>query len=142
MTSPELSEPVADGAPAAERAWAKLPEIIGLPDEGFALWDVERLVRFDGSRKAGSRIIERIEQQLAMNNIGHLPAKLPTDSTCPVLLYRKDVPGTGYILHLVHELATQEVSDETKPLVHQLNMLLEARAKLMRAQPDHPEGKR
>ncbi|MFF0698354.1 hypothetical protein ACFYU4_37690 [Streptomyces tendae] len=106
-----------------EQAWAKLPALIDF-NGGYDLWDVERLVFFDGHQKAGARIVERIEQQLAENGIGHLPTKLPTDSTCQVLLYNKDQPNLGYVLRLVHELATQEVNDNTNPSIHQLNTLL------------------
>ncbi|MFD7993758.1 hypothetical protein [Streptomyces mexicanus] len=107
-----------------DQAWAKLPAYIDFSG-GYDLWDVERLVRFAGSQKAGARIVERIEQQLAENNIGHLPAKLPTDSTCRVLLYNKDQPNLGFILRLIQELATGEVNDDTNASIHQLKTLLD-----------------
>lgn len=107
-----------------EQPWDKLPAYIDF-NGGYELWDVERLVRFAGSQKAGARIVERIEQQLAENNIGHLPTKLPTDGACRVLLYNKDQPNLGYVLRLIHELATQEVNDNTNPSIHQLNTLLD-----------------
>ncbi|MEU1592799.1 hypothetical protein ABZ468_08035 [Streptomyces sp. NPDC005708] len=103
--------------------WDKLPALIDF-EGGFSLWDVERLVRFAGSERAGARIIERIEQQLAENNIGHLPTKLPTDGTCRVLLYNRDRPNLGFVLRLVHDLATQEANDNTSATVCQLKMLL------------------
>ncbi|MFJ7114944.1 hypothetical protein ACIQW4_17450 [Streptomyces albogriseolus] len=109
----------------AEDAWAELPKLIRFP-YGFELWDVERLVRFDGAQRAGARIIERIEQQLAKNNIGHLPTKLPTDGTCQVLLYCKDEPGLPFIVRLVHDLATKDVNDDTNASVHMLHTLLQA----------------
>ncbi|WUH90389.1 hypothetical protein OG900_09925 [Streptomyces sp. NBC_00433] len=117
----------------SDQAWARLPEIIGYPGREFDLWDVETLVRLDGFQKAGARIIEHIEQQLAKNNIGHLPAKLPTDSTRQVLLYRKDVPGICHILSLVHQLATQDAGDGTNGAVNQLNSLLDGMTKVSRA---------
>ncbi|MFI9078753.1 hypothetical protein ACIGW8_20135 [Streptomyces sioyaensis] len=107
-----------------EQAWAELPALIDFSG-GYDLWDVERLVLFAGSQKAGARIIERIEQQLAENNIGHLPTKLPTDSTCRVLLYNKDQPNLGFILRLVHDLATHEADDNTNASIHQLKTLLD-----------------
>ncbi|MFI8206752.1 hypothetical protein [Streptomyces sp. NPDC085937] len=107
-----------------EDAWAELPTLIRSP-YGFVLWDVETLVRFDGAQRAGARIIERIEQQLAKNNIGHLPAKLPTDGTCQVLLYCRDEPGLSFIVRLVHDLATQDVNDNTNTTVHMLHALLQ-----------------
>ncbi|WP_371605061.1 hypothetical protein OG345_41685 (plasmid) [Streptomyces sp. NBC_01220] len=108
---------------ATEQTWANLPAFIDFSG-GYSLWDVERLVRLTGSERAGSQIIKGIEQLLAENNIGHLPAKLPTDSTCRVLLYNRDQPNLGYILRLVHELATQDVDEDTNAHVHQLNLLL------------------
>ncbi|WP_329127312.1 hypothetical protein [Streptomyces sp. NBC_01465] len=110
--------------PTTEKAWAELPALIDFAG-GYDLWDVERLVRFAGSQKAGLRIVERVEQQLAENNIGHLPTKLPTDGTCKVLLYNKDQPNLGYVLSLVHELATQDVNDNTNGSIHQLKSLLD-----------------
>ncbi|MGY4936262.1 hypothetical protein ACWD7T_35350 [Streptomyces sp. 900116325] len=114
-----------------DAAWARLPELIGLP--GYAQWDVEMLVRFAGSQKAGARIIKRIEEQLAKNNIGHLPAKLPTDSTCQVLLYRKDDPRFGFLLGLVQQLATEDVNDSTNGSVYQLHSTLNAMSMVLRA---------
>ncbi|MCM1973182.1 hypothetical protein [Streptomyces sp. G1] len=114
-----------------DAAWARLPELIGV--RGYARWDVEMLVRFAGSRKAGARIIERIEEQLAKNYIGHLPAKLPTDSTCQVLLYRKDDPRFGFLLALVQQLATEDMNDSTNPSVYQLQSTLDAMSMVLQA---------
>ncbi|MGW0692795.1 hypothetical protein [Streptomyces sp. NPDC002738] len=110
--------------PTTEQAWGKLPALIDFAG-GYELWDVEMLVRFAGSQKAGVRIVERVEQQLAENNIGHLPTKLPTDSTCKVLLYNKDQPNLGFVLRLVHELATQDANDDTNASIHQLKTMLD-----------------
>ncbi|MFF4543660.1 hypothetical protein ACFY1J_05345 [Streptomyces sp. NPDC001406] len=91
---------------------------------GHEARDVENLVRLAGAQKAGARVIERIEQKLAEHNIGHLPTKLPTDSTRRVLLYSKDHNGVGYLLSLVHELALQDPADERNTTVHNLDHVL------------------
>ncbi|MFF3036472.1 MULTISPECIES: hypothetical protein [Streptomyces] len=106
-----------------ENPWAELPSLIDF-EGGYSLWDVDRLVRLAGSRKPGARIIEGIEKQLAELNIGHLPAKLPTTGTQSVLLYSKDRPNLGFVLTLVHNLATAEANDPTSGLVNQLHSLL------------------
>lgn len=108
----------------AEQAWANLPALIDLHG-GYDLWDVEQLVLFAGSTKPGAIIIQGIEQKLAEHNIGHLPTRLPTRGKCPVLLYNKDQPNLGYVLSLVHQLATQEVDDGTNGSAHQLKTLLD-----------------
>jgi hypothetical protein len=91
---------------------------------GHEARDVEDLVRLAGAQKAGARVIERIEQKLADHNIGHLPTKLPTDSTRRVLLYSKEHNGIGYLLSLVHELALQDPADERNTTVHRLDFAL------------------
>ncbi|MEU3199635.1 hypothetical protein [Streptomyces sp. NPDC006996] len=91
---------------------------------GHEARDVESLVRIAGAQKAGARVIERIEQKLADHNIGHLPTKLPTDSTRRVLLYSKEHDGIGYLLSLVHELALQDPADELNATVHRLDFAL------------------
>ncbi|MFG2774985.1 hypothetical protein [Streptomyces sp. NPDC048350] len=106
-----------------ENEWAGLSAYLE-GKGGYDRWDVERLVRISGSQKAGARIVERIEQELAKHNIGHLPSKLPTDGTCRVLLYTKTTPGLGSVLGLVHELATQE-DDATNDRVLRLESLLD-----------------
>ncbi|MFE0654642.1 hypothetical protein ACFVZH_39685 [Streptomyces sp. NPDC059534] len=103
--------------------WAGLSANLKFQD-GFATWDVWQLVKLIGAKKAGARIIESIEQKLAENNIGHLPTKLPTDSTRRVLLYAKDHADTGFIVRLIHELALQEPDDGDNRSVHQLEILL------------------
>ncbi|MDH6629415.1 hypothetical protein M2271_007251 [Streptomyces sp. LBL] len=100
--------------------------------KGYAAWDVEQLVRLIGSQKAGARVIERIEEKLAEKNIGHLPTRLPTDSTRRVLLYSKEHVGLGYILSLVHQLATQEPADGENATVYQLESLLNGISALTR----------
>lgn len=107
----------------AEHTWASLPAFIDFSG-GYVLWDIEMLVRLGGSQKAGARIIEGIEQQLAENHVGHLPAKLPTDSTRPVILYNKDQPNLGIVLSMVAQLASPEVNDNSGT-VHQLKILLD-----------------
>ncbi|MBK3639504.1 hypothetical protein [Streptomyces sp. MBT33] len=96
----------------------------GLRWAGHQARDVEDLVRLAGAQKAGARVIERIEQKLAEHNIGHLPTKLPTDSTRRVLLYSKEHDGVGYLLSLVHELALQDPADERNTTVHHLDHVL------------------
>ncbi|MBZ6253576.1 hypothetical protein KVH27_35080 [Streptomyces olivaceus] len=91
---------------------------------GHEARDVEDLVRLAGAQKAGARVIERIEQKLAAHDIGHLPSKLPTDSTRRVLLYSKDHNGIGYLLSLVQELALQDPADERNATVHRLDFAL------------------
>ncbi|MGY5009897.1 hypothetical protein ACWCY6_17710 [Streptomyces sp. 900105755] len=91
---------------------------------GHEARDVENLVRLVGAQKAGARVIERIEQKLADHNIGHLPTKLPTDSTRRVLLYSKEHNGIGYLLSLVHELALQDPANELNATVHRLDFAL------------------
>lgn len=91
---------------------------------GHEARDVENLVRLVGAQKAGARVMERIEQKLADHNIGHLPTKLPTDSTRRVLLYSKEHDGIGYLLSLVHELALQDPADERNATVHRLDFAL------------------
>jgi hypothetical protein len=132
VTNIDMPVPTIPGASTIEEAWAKLPGYLAAIG-GYDLWSVEMLVRFDGAQRAGSRIIERIERQLAANNVGHLPARLPTDSNCRVLIYSRDQPNLGFVLRLVHELATQDVDDNTNASVHQLKVLLDGHAQLQRS---------
>lgn len=97
----------------------------GLRWAGHQARDVEDLVRLAGAQKAGARVIERIEQKLAKLNIGHLPTKLPADSTRRVLLYSKEHNGIGYLLSLVHELALQDPADEQNATVRRVDRLLQ-----------------
>lgn len=103
--------------------WARLAATLKFIN-GYAAWDVEQLVRLIGSQKAGARVIERIEEKLAENNIGHLPTKIPTDSTRRVLLYSKEHVGLGYILGLIHQLAIEDPADGENATVNQLESLL------------------
>ncbi|MGP3777134.1 hypothetical protein ACTWJ8_40500 (plasmid) [Streptomyces sp. SDT5-1] len=111
-----------------DKSWGELDEWERLAHTlrwaGHEARDVEDLVRLIGSQKAGARVIERIEQKLAEHNIGHLPTRLPTDSTRRVLLYSKENVGVGYVLSLVHELAVQDPADEHNASVNQLDSLL------------------
>ncbi|MFF4057687.1 hypothetical protein ACFYZ0_18260 [Streptomyces sp. NPDC001708] len=132
MTDATMPVPTMPGASTVEEAWAKLPRYLDMIG-GYDLWHVETLVRFDGSERAGARIIERITEKLAEHQIGHLPGRLPTDGNCPVLLYSKTNTDIGFLISLVHQLATQDVSDHTSPSVHQLNSLLKGHTALLRA---------
>ncbi|MZE74671.1 hypothetical protein [Streptomyces sp. SID5789] len=130
MTTPSMDSEQSNSHPTNRaEAWAELPNLIAFRG-GYDLWDVETLVRFDGAQRAGARIIKRIEQQLALNNIGHLPGRLPTDSNCRVLLYNKDQPNVGFLIRLIHDLATDDVNENTNSTVYQLKSLLDARTKL------------
>ncbi|WP_328491279.1 hypothetical protein [Streptomyces zaomyceticus] len=115
-----------------ENEWAGLSANLKIQG-GFAEWYVEGLVRLAGSQKAGARIIESIEQKLAQNNIGHLPSKLPTDSTRLVLLYTKDQPGLSFIVRLVHDLATQDPDSGSNVEVRGLHSLLATMVKVEQA---------
>ncbi|WP_331763596.1 hypothetical protein OH738_40775 (plasmid) [Streptomyces hirsutus] len=112
--------------------WARLAATLKYVN-GYATQDVEQLVRLIGAQKAGSRVIERIEQKLAEHNIGHLPTRLPTDSTRRVLLYSKEHVGIGFTLSLIHQLATQEPRDGENATVHQLESLLKGMSAVQRA---------
>ncbi|MCD9904595.1 hypothetical protein LUR56_39975 [Streptomyces sp. MT29] len=102
--------------------WETLAQ--GVKWAGHETLDVEDLVRRIGAQKAGVRVIERIEQKLKDHNIGHLPTKLPTDSTRRVLLYAKEHDGIGYVLGLVHELALQDPADDRNTTVQRLDQEL------------------
>ncbi|MET7573358.1 hypothetical protein ABZT04_33410 [Streptomyces sp. NPDC005492] len=112
--------------------WARLAATLKFV-KGYDARDVEELVRLIGAQKAGARVIERIEQKLADNNIGHLPTKLPTDSTRRVLLYSKEHVGLGYVLSLIHQLAIQDPADGENATVNQLESLLNSISALSRA---------
>jgi hypothetical protein len=112
--------------------WKPLPANLPMLIEhtgGFVEWNVEMLLNLVGAKAAGVRIIERLEQELAALDIGHLPARLPRDRARPVLLYNQDRPGLGTLLHLTRQLATNpEPADdaETDAKVRLLAMLLGA----------------
>ncbi|MGW2496225.1 hypothetical protein ACWCV2_17205 [Streptomyces pseudogriseolus] len=132
MTSPNVVVPQMPGATNVEEAWAKLPDYLAAIG-GYDMWYVEALVRFDGAQRAGARIMERITERLAEHGIGHLPDRLPTDGNCRVLLYNREQPNVGFLLRLVHELATQEYSDNTNPSVGQLKSLLDGHRMVQQA---------
>ena len=112
--------------------WGRLAATLKFVN-GYGTRDVEELVRLIGSQKAGARVIERIEQKLAEHNIGHLPTRLPTDSTRRVLLYSKEHVGLGYILSMVHQLAVQDPADGDSATVYQLESLLNSISAMSRA---------
>ncbi|NML55138.1 hypothetical protein HHL19_35580 [Streptomyces sp. R302] len=117
---------VENGKPADE--WASLAEMLRFQG-GFTAWDVAELVRLASSQRAGVRVVERIEQKLAENGIGHLPPSLPLDGSRKVLLYVKSDPNFGFILHLISTLATQDPAEDSNMTVTQLEMLLGAMRK-------------
>ncbi|MBU8548138.1 MULTISPECIES: hypothetical protein [Streptomyces] len=112
--------------------WARLAATLKYID-GYATQDVEQLVRLIGAQKAGSRVIERIEQKLAEHNIGHLPTRLPTDSMRRVFLYSKENTSFGYMISLIHQLAVQEPGGGESATVHQLESLLKGFSAVERA---------
>ncbi|MET7927034.1 hypothetical protein ABZT43_24140 [Streptomyces sp. NPDC005349] len=116
----------------SEDQWAGLAGQLKFVN-GYGTWDVQTLVRLIGSKKAGARVIERIEQKLAENKVGHLPTKLPTDGTRRVLLYSKEHVGLGYILSVIHELALQDPADGENARVNQLESMLKGITMLQRA---------
>ncbi|MGX1268063.1 hypothetical protein [Streptomyces phaeoluteigriseus] len=71
---------------------------------GYRQMRVQELLAVAGARKAGRRIVEEIERDLAAQNLGHFPTRLPTDQTACVLLYNVDQQGLGGLLHLVRKL--------------------------------------
>ncbi|CAL9285350.1 hypothetical protein SUDANB135_01010 [Streptomyces sp. SudanB135_2055] len=110
-------------------AWAATLKCI----DGYATQDVEQLVHLIGAQKAGSRVIERIEQKPAEHNIGHLPTRLPTDSKRRVFLYSKENTSVGYMISLIHQLAVQEPGGGENATVHQLESLLKGFSAVERA---------
>ncbi|MGW0032986.1 hypothetical protein ACWDXD_24615 [Streptomyces sp. NPDC003314] len=117
--------------------WAALHALLD-NEGGYLHWPLEHLVRYAGSQRAGARVVERIERELAENGIGHLPGKLTTEGGLRVLLYPKtsDSP-TLMLVRLVHELAAQPVSETTPVKVEALELLLNALTK--QAKDDAPE---
>ncbi|MFB7403350.1 hypothetical protein ACFCZR_24555 [Streptomyces rubiginosohelvolus] len=112
---------------ASMDGWARLAATLKFVHHGHASRSVEELVHLVGAQKAGARVIERVEQKLAEHTIGHLPTKLPNDSTRQVLLYSKDgAEGLSYIIRLIHELATDGPAASENATVHQLDSLLKA----------------
>ncbi|MGA5127689.1 hypothetical protein ACPCAG_30860 [Streptomyces pseudogriseolus] len=132
MTSSSAVVPQMPGATNVEEAWAALPDYLAAIG-GYTVWTLETLVRFDGAQRAGARIVERITERLAEHGIGHLPGRLPTDGNCRVLLYNREQPNVGFLLRLVHELATQEYSDNTNSSVSIVQTLLDGHRKVRQA---------
>ncbi|MFF7838817.1 hypothetical protein ACFZC6_08375 [Streptomyces ossamyceticus] len=88
---------------------------------------VHELVRvLMGKERAGVRIVEELERELAKHNIGHLPPRIPRDHKAQVLLYLQDRGGLGFVLHLVHQLVEGEAPSgiTTDDQVRMLAMLL------------------
>ncbi|MFG3263395.1 hypothetical protein [Streptomyces bobili] len=69
---------------------------------------VYELLSVLGKQRAGARIVEELERELAAHNIGHLPPRIPRDQNAQVLLYNQDSPGFGIVLHLVQQLSAGE----------------------------------
>lgn len=90
--------------------WNNLPKLIEVSG-GYLTWNVSELLGLAGARAAGVRIIERIEQELAERNIGHLPPRIPRDRTSRVLLYAQDRHGLGVVLHVARQLAAGETHE-------------------------------
>ncbi|MFJ4151969.1 hypothetical protein ACIP10_30960 [Streptomyces galbus] len=131
MTDTDSSAPTIRGASTAEKVWAGLSQMLA-GSGGYRVLNIESLVNFEGAQRAGANIIKRIEQRLAEANIGHLPTRLPTDSTCKVLLYNRDQPNVGFLIRLIHDLAIQEVGDDTNASVLRLQAVLDAERDLKR----------
>ncbi|MER5737336.1 hypothetical protein ABT117_16880 [Streptomyces sp. NPDC002262] len=109
------------GKPAEE--WAGLPGMLRLKG-GFMAWYVADLVRLAGAQRAGVRVVERIEQKLAENGIGHLPPRLPFDGSRQALLYAKSYSSFGSLLHRISTLATQDPAEGNNAKVTELETLL------------------
>ncbi|MFB7830490.1 hypothetical protein [Streptomyces sp. NPDC056056] len=110
-----------------QNPWGELRELIG-SEGGFIQWELQTLLPWTGAERAGARIVERLQEELARNRIGHLPAKLPPDRECRVLLYLKDhTAALNAILVLVQDLATQDVDEHTNAKVLGLEMLLKSK---------------
>ncbi|MFF3466984.1 hypothetical protein [Streptomyces sp. NPDC002619] len=105
--------------------WDNLPELIDGAG-GFTQWTVGMLIRHSGNVKAGARIVEDIERELATRKIGHFPPSLPRDGARKVLLYNQDKPNLGAVLHIARQLATGEIPDGplTDNTIGALDMLL------------------
>ncbi|MCF3142196.1 hypothetical protein [Streptomyces platensis] len=93
-------------------AWGNLPDLIEA-NGGFLVWNVSELLALANAGAAGVRVVEGIERQLKEHNVGHLPQSIPRNRTRRDLLYTKDRPGLGLILHLARELAA--VDGDTTP---------------------------
>jgi hypothetical protein len=107
-----------------DNRWAALPALLD-NHGGYLHWPLEQLVRYAGKQRAGARVVERIEQELAENGIGHLPGKLTPDGELRVLLYTKtNASPLLALVGLVHDLAAQPVSETTHSKVHTLEALL------------------
>ncbi|MGW0767753.1 hypothetical protein [Streptomyces sp. NPDC002676] len=76
----------------------------------FHVAGVHELLRVMGKQRAGVRIVQDLEEVLAAHNIGHLPPRIPRDQNAKVLLYNRDMPGAGIVLHLARQLVEGKAS--------------------------------
>ncbi|MCG8971773.1 hypothetical protein [Streptomyces sp. CL12-4] len=83
-------------------------------DGNWRVVGVHELLRvLMGKQRAGARIVEKLEEELAAHNIGHLPPRIPRDQYAQVLLYNKDSSGLGFVMHLTRQLAEGKTPDGT-----------------------------
>ncbi|MGW0692794.1 hypothetical protein [Streptomyces sp. NPDC002738] len=89
---------------------------------------VSELLSVAGRVKAGALIVEGIERELAANNIGHFPPRIPRDHNAQVLLYNKDRAGLGFVMHMVRQLTEGQdpAGATTDDQIRMLSMLLDA----------------
>lgn len=114
--------------------WDALPQMIEAGG-GFEQTTVEFLLAVARSQKAGARVVEDIERELAERNISHFPPRLPRDRNRKVLLYNKARPDLGGLLHIVRELSAEQGSGEpvTDAKIGALGMILKHYADSARA---------
>ncbi|MET8270735.1 hypothetical protein [Streptomyces sp. NPDC005096] len=88
---------------------------------------VSELLSVAGRVKAGVQIVEGIERELAANNIGHFPPRIPRDQNARVLLYNQDRAGLGFLMHMVRQLTEgQDTAGATADeQIRLLSMLLD-----------------
>ncbi|MET8517770.1 hypothetical protein [Streptomyces sp. NPDC005077] len=82
------------------KAYALMIEQIGT----YRATRVSELLSVAGRVKAGALIVEDIERELAANNIGHFPPRIPREKNARVLLYNQDRAGLGFVMHMVRQL--------------------------------------
>ncbi|MCM2518307.1 hypothetical protein ACH4FA_36905 [Streptomyces sp. NPDC017966] len=92
-----------------ENRWDKYRTIIE-SSGNFHVAGVHELLRVMGKQRAGAIIVQDLEEALAAHNIGHLPPRIPRDQNAKILLYNQDMPGAGFVLHLVRQLVAGETS--------------------------------
>ncbi|MFJ1552754.1 hypothetical protein [Streptomyces mirabilis] len=101
--------------------WKTYAEIIAA-EGGLRDARVQELLAVAGERKAGRRIIEGIERELAAQGVGHFPTTLPPDQNAMVMLYSQNLQGPGRLLHLVRQLT--ETGTSTNSEIVTLHALL------------------